>query len=468
MVFMVTLFGIIMYELERGEACYVGDADCVVPDSIADSVNIGDAILLNKYGEVTTVPNVFYGIWFAIVTIMTVGYGEIVPVTNGGMFMSVWLMLFGGLYMAMPLTVAATTYYMVHDLYHEKKEMQKEIEKQKHEAAEARQANAAGGTEDDEDEQDNRDTIGSIMADKMALDLSEASNQQRGGKEVGLSFAKGKSDNMSANVNELVKAQQEEAAERLDNAKKDALITLNDVKIATHNGILKKLTNMKFALEEIMVIIVEDAAKQRKGTQAAVTASPLTTAKNNSYKGLHIEIQKTVKLLAFFTASKDTPLATTTIHEYSEEAMLGHIDKLCKLHKRCVVNIHHYLSVVIRDLVIHQCDMKMKSVSEFLFELQKPSIGNKGGSGKGKEYASDSEDEESVVEYDVDGDLDRDFEYEDFENVAAAIDRSTMPGHYQRIINNTCGFVRDVEKDIICLCSISVALNVTNKDTSSH
>lgn len=447
-----------MYELERGHVCYVGDDNCEVPDSIADSVNIGDAILLNKYDEVTTVPNVFYGIWFSIVTVMTVGYGEIVPVTNGGMFMSVWLMLFGGLYMAMPLTVSATTYYMVHDLYHEKKELRKEAEKKKQDIAAARLA--AGASDEEDDEQITRDTIGSIMADKMALDLSEESNH-RVGNEVGLSFAKVHSD--SGAIDKILKAKKEEEESRLEHAKIEALSTLNKAKIENHNRILIKLVNMKFALEEIMTMIVEEEAQHR---QSHVSFSPLARAKHSAYHELCSEMQKTIKLLAFFTASKDTPLVTTTIHGYTQEAMFEHVNKLCKLHKRCLSNIHQYLSCVIRDLVVSQCDMKLKCVSEFLSELQKPSSVN---ARTKKEYINDGEDEEeSDVEYDQDGDLDRDFEYEDCENVAPRIDRSTFPGQYQRIINNTCGFVRVVEKDIICLCSVSIALNVMNKDTPSH
>ena len=112
------LFGLIMYELERGSACYVGDSGCVVPDDAI--VKTGERILLNKYGDLTTIPNVFYGIWFTIVTMLTVGYGEIVPVSNGGMSMAVCLMLFGSMYMAMPLTAAATNFFLVHDLYKEK------------------------------------------------------------------------------------------------------------------------------------------------------------------------------------------------------------------------------------------------------------------------------------------------------------------------------------------------------------
>jgi hypothetical protein len=118
LLFFAVLFGLIMYELERGDACYAGDPGCTAP---ADFVGrTGERLLLNKYGDFTTIPNVFYGIWFSVVTMLTVGYGEIVPISNGGMSMAVCLMLFGSMYMAMPLTAAATNFYLVHDLYKEK------------------------------------------------------------------------------------------------------------------------------------------------------------------------------------------------------------------------------------------------------------------------------------------------------------------------------------------------------------
>ncbi len=119
-----------MFELEKGTTCYVGDPDCSVPASLADIVLDGQQIHINKYGNASAIPNVFYGIWYSIVTMLTVGYGEIVAITNGGMLMATFLMLGGGLYMAMPLTVCATTYYLIHDLYHEKKMQQKAEEEQ--------------------------------------------------------------------------------------------------------------------------------------------------------------------------------------------------------------------------------------------------------------------------------------------------------------------------------------------------
>ncbi len=118
--FLVTLFSIIFFEMERGRKCYVGDAGCDVPESVADVVHVGDVIYINKNGDPSQFPNVFFGVWFSFVTLTTVGYGDIVPVTNGGQVMAIFLMLSGTFYMAMPLTAAASTFYTVHEQEKEK------------------------------------------------------------------------------------------------------------------------------------------------------------------------------------------------------------------------------------------------------------------------------------------------------------------------------------------------------------
>jgi hypothetical protein len=118
--FLVTLFSIIFFEMERGRKCYVGDANCDVPEAISDVVHLGDVIYINKNGDPSQFPNVFFGVWFSFVTLTTVGYGDIVPVTNGGQVMSIFLMLSGTFYMAMPLTAAASTFYAVHEQEKEK------------------------------------------------------------------------------------------------------------------------------------------------------------------------------------------------------------------------------------------------------------------------------------------------------------------------------------------------------------
>lgn len=122
LMFIVTLFAIVLYEFEGGTPCFVGDSDCLVPDDYLERVNLHDRLHIDKNGDVSVIPNVFYGFWFSLVTLTTTGYGDITPATNAGLIMTVFLMLFGAIYMAMPLTVSATTFYKVHEMYQKKKQ----------------------------------------------------------------------------------------------------------------------------------------------------------------------------------------------------------------------------------------------------------------------------------------------------------------------------------------------------------
>ncbi|KAJ1384960.1 hypothetical protein B484DRAFT_410648, partial [Ochromonadaceae sp. CCMP2298] len=69
MIFLVFLFAILLYEVELGSPCFVGDAGCTVP---ADTVE-GGRVLINKAGDITSFGNVFYGIWYTFVTITSTG-----------------------------------------------------------------------------------------------------------------------------------------------------------------------------------------------------------------------------------------------------------------------------------------------------------------------------------------------------------------------------------------------------------
>ncbi len=115
--FFVTLFAIFLFQVEGGTPCFVGDVGCIPPEAVANTVHIGDRILVNKQGDVSQFGNVFFGIWFSFVTITTTGYGDVLPVTNIGQVMAIFLMISGTFYMAMPLTAAASTFYQVHEKY---------------------------------------------------------------------------------------------------------------------------------------------------------------------------------------------------------------------------------------------------------------------------------------------------------------------------------------------------------------
>ena len=123
--FIVAVFSLLLFEVEKGNACFVGDPDCHVPDEVADIVQPGQLIYINKVGDTSKYGNVLDSLWFSIVTLTSVGYGDIVPTTNLGQFMTVFLMLFGAMYLSMPLTVAATTFWDVHQTYLEKQKKKK-------------------------------------------------------------------------------------------------------------------------------------------------------------------------------------------------------------------------------------------------------------------------------------------------------------------------------------------------------
>lgn len=113
----MAVFAILLFEVEQGYSCYAGDPGCAIPEELQGSVKMGERITTNKNGEVTAFTNVLDGLWFSIVTLTSTGYGDIVPATNLGQVMSIVLMLFGAIYLAMPLTAAATTFYAVHEAY---------------------------------------------------------------------------------------------------------------------------------------------------------------------------------------------------------------------------------------------------------------------------------------------------------------------------------------------------------------
>jgi hypothetical protein len=116
----VLLFSIVLYELEKGRACYLGDPDCQVPLDYEQVLRPGDLVYIGKKGLPSQFTNIFYSVWFSYATATTTGYGDMVPITNGGQVMSIFLMVAGTFYMAMPLTAAATTFYNVHERYLEK------------------------------------------------------------------------------------------------------------------------------------------------------------------------------------------------------------------------------------------------------------------------------------------------------------------------------------------------------------
>ncbi len=114
--------------MEQGNSCYVGDSNCNVPVDVEGSLPTGQYVLLNKAGKISAFSNALYGLWFSMVTLTSTGYGDIVPSTNLGEIMTVFLMLFGAMYMAMPLAAASTVFYAIHDSYHDNRKNKKKAQ----------------------------------------------------------------------------------------------------------------------------------------------------------------------------------------------------------------------------------------------------------------------------------------------------------------------------------------------------
>jgi len=129
LLFIVLMFALFLFEVEKGTPCFVGDPGCEVPEANAHEYNVGQRILINKVGDVSSFKTVLESLWFSIVTLTSVGYGDLNPVTNLGQLISIILMLFGAIYLAMPLTVAAATFWSVHQAYMEGKENKKAMSK---------------------------------------------------------------------------------------------------------------------------------------------------------------------------------------------------------------------------------------------------------------------------------------------------------------------------------------------------
>jgi len=147
---MVTIFSVVLltfsvlfYELEGGKGCYVApspeavaaDVDEVysycreIPESVQGSVSVGQRLVINKNGDISSFSTLLDCMWFCYVTATTTGYGDRWPITNGGQFINLFLMLAGSMYLSMPLTVAASTFYAAHQRYLRSKKKAQTLQK---------------------------------------------------------------------------------------------------------------------------------------------------------------------------------------------------------------------------------------------------------------------------------------------------------------------------------------------------
>ncbi|EQC40726.1 hypothetical protein SDRG_01798 [Saprolegnia diclina VS20] len=111
-----TIFAFLIYQVEMGTECFVG-TPCT--DSAGKLIKLppttahmptGKRVLIDVRGQLSQFEDVFSGIWFIIVTITSVGYGDIVPKNMSGKFIAVLAMIFGACYTAMPLTLVGSQF----------------------------------------------------------------------------------------------------------------------------------------------------------------------------------------------------------------------------------------------------------------------------------------------------------------------------------------------------------------------
>lgn len=110
-----TILAFIMFEIEKGTECFYGE-ECVVagknmtfPDELDGSV-LGKRFLVNSKGNISTFDDFFSAFWFVIVTLTTIGYGDMEAVTTTGKLVAVIAMIFGACYTAMPLTLVGSQF----------------------------------------------------------------------------------------------------------------------------------------------------------------------------------------------------------------------------------------------------------------------------------------------------------------------------------------------------------------------
>ncbi|KAE8984813.1 hypothetical protein PF005_g21313 [Phytophthora fragariae] len=110
-----TILSFIMFELEKGTECFYGQ-ECIVGDHNMtyplelEGALPGKRFLVNFKGEISSFDDFFSAFWFVIVTLATVGYGDMEPVTSSGKLVAVVAMIFGACYTAMPLTLVGSQF----------------------------------------------------------------------------------------------------------------------------------------------------------------------------------------------------------------------------------------------------------------------------------------------------------------------------------------------------------------------
>ncbi|KAL3668778.1 hypothetical protein V7S43_006072 [Phytophthora oleae] len=115
LIVVTTILSFIMFELEKGQECFYG-RECIVGEhnmtfpAEMEGALPGKRFLVNFKGEISSFDDFFSAFWFVIVTLATVGYGDMEPVTSSGKLVAVLAMIFGACYTAMPLTLVGSQF----------------------------------------------------------------------------------------------------------------------------------------------------------------------------------------------------------------------------------------------------------------------------------------------------------------------------------------------------------------------
>jgi hypothetical protein len=107
--------GFALYICERGLVCSVVDGtesclDHLEYENLPDNP-VGKVVVINEHaGSISLVSNALYGFWLTIVTITSEGYGRIYAVTPIGRLLVICFIIFGTIYLSIPVAVMCNTY----------------------------------------------------------------------------------------------------------------------------------------------------------------------------------------------------------------------------------------------------------------------------------------------------------------------------------------------------------------------
>uniref|UniRef100_A0A6U0W853 Ion transport domain-containing protein n=1 Tax=Pinguiococcus pyrenoidosus TaxID=172671 RepID=A0A6U0W853_9STRA len=134
--FLISLIAsMFLYHVEVGTECFKGEVDYCreeyesygytwqgFPEEARGQAN-GTRVLIDKVGDSSLMEDFLDVFWFAIVTMTSVGYGDIVPRTKTGQVTTILLMIFGTFYLAMPISIMGKNFFRAYhaSVYADKK-----------------------------------------------------------------------------------------------------------------------------------------------------------------------------------------------------------------------------------------------------------------------------------------------------------------------------------------------------------